>query len=205
VPQNFFFEQAQPEVRELVLKATRTLASLGAVVHEVRIPSLRYLSFMDAAIVNESRTFLLPFARRGPEAFADRTIWEKVIISQFVRAADTMKAARVRNLIRKEFMETMEKVDILAMPTNICPAFPIEPKSNLTDNTTLTFPFNLVGIPAISLPCGFTSEGLPVGLMLAGRHWEDDVVLRTAYAYEQAATGGYLVPPVVKEASGQPQ
>ena len=51
-----------------------------------------------------------------------------------------------------------------------------------------------LGMPAISVPCGFASDGLPVGLMLAGRHWEDDLILRAAYAYEQEATGGYQVP-----------
>ena len=82
------------------------------------------------------------------------------------------------------------------------PSFPIENSEArraatlASTSVTLTAPFNLTGHPAISVPCGFSADGLPVGLMLAGRHWEDDVVLRAAYAYEQAATGGYTPSPI---------
>ena len=113
-----------------------------------------------------------------------------------------MKAAQVLNLIRREFLSVMEEVDVLAMPTTVSPAFPIDEPSPSSEEgssataTRLTFPLNFMRTPAISVPCGFTSKGLPVGLMVAGRHWEDDVVLRVAHAYEQAATGGYAIPPM---------
>jgi len=202
VPQDFFFEQATPEVRELVGKAIDTLRSRGAEVRDVRIPSLAYMSLADAAWVNEARTFLLPFVPRGPGAFADRSIWDRLVLGEFVRTADTLKAMRLRNLIRREFLAVTEEVDLLAMPTNATPAFPIEAAGADRDRTLtstsvlLTAPLNLVGMPAISVPCGFSADGLPIGLMLAGRHWEDEVVLRAAYAYEQAATGGYATPPI---------
>ncbi len=136
--------------------------------------------------------------------FADQTIWERVVAGQFVRRSHVMKAAQLLNSIRGEFLRVMEEVDLLAVPTTATPAFPIDelnPASREQEGTSitatrLTFPFNFIGMSAISIPCGFTAAGLPVGLMLAGRHWEDDVVLRAACAYEQAATGGYAVPPV---------
>jgi Asp-tRNA(Asn)/Glu-tRNA(Gln) amidotransferase A subunit family amidase len=62
--------------------------------------------------------------------------------------------------------------------------------------TSLTAPLNLTGMPAVSVPCGFTSDGLPVGLTIAGRHRADALVLRVAYAAEQATTGGYQPPPI---------
>jgi aspartyl-tRNA(Asn)/glutamyl-tRNA(Gln) amidotransferase subunit A len=80
------------------------------------------------------------------------------------------------------------------------PAFPIaegEPgTTTAVSATALTAPSNLTGMPAVSIPCGFTADGLPVGLTIAGRRWEDDLVLRVAYACEHATTGGYVPPPV---------
>ena len=150
--------------------------------------------------MNEIRPFLLSYARQGPQGFADPTIWDRVILGELLRASDIVKAARLRTLIQQEFQATMREVDLLAMPTNISQAFPIEAAEPggpaASGSSNLTGPLNLTGMPAVTLPCGFTPDGLPVGLTLAGRHWEDDVVLRAAYAYEQAATGGYKVPPI---------
>src|SRR5215207_8522220 len=104
--------------------------------------------------------------------------------------------------MREEFLGVMETVDVLAMPTTPTPAFPLEEAARtegrdwITGTTSLTYPFNLLGMPVISVPCGFSAAGLPIGLMLAARHWEDDLLLRTAYAYEQAATRGYAAPPI---------
>jgi aspartyl-tRNA(Asn)/glutamyl-tRNA(Gln) amidotransferase subunit A len=203
VPQNYFFDRTSPEVKAMVLRAIDQLAALGAEVHEVQIPSLDHIGLARAASGTESALYLLPFARQGPSAFADESIWERVVLHQFVRRTHAMKAAQVLNLIRREFLDVMEGMDILATPTTVSPAFPIgEPESSLEEDasttaTRLTFPFNFVGMPAVSVPCGLSAEGLPVGLMLAGRHWEDDLVLQVAFAYEQAATGGYALPPIM--------
>jgi aspartyl-tRNA(Asn)/glutamyl-tRNA(Gln) amidotransferase subunit A len=205
VPQNYFFDDASAEVRNAVHEAVEVLGSLGASVHEVHLPSLKYIPLMGSAAVNESRAFLMPFALQGPRAFADESIWERVMVGELVRTADTLKAARLRNLMREEFLGVMESVDLLAMPTTPTPAFPLEEAARtegrdwITGTTSLTYPFNLIGMPAVSVPCGFSSTGLPIGLMLAGRHWEDDVVLRVAYAYEQAATHGYVPSPPAGE------
>jgi aspartyl-tRNA(Asn)/glutamyl-tRNA(Gln) amidotransferase subunit A len=205
VPRNFFPDHAAPEVQAAVMRAIDMLVSLGAEVHEVRIPSLQHMPLMSGANWNESRSYLLQFARLGPSAFADQTIWERQIVGQFLRAADLAKLMQLRSLIRREFLAVMETVDVVATATTPSAAFPIDPHGllagakpgeNHVDITNLlTYPYNLVGMPAISLPCGFTPEGLPVGLMLAGRHWEDDVVLRTAYAYERVTAWAYAIPP----------
>ncbi|MBI4491524.1 MAG: amidase [Chloroflexi bacterium] len=207
VPQNFFFERASQEVREVVTRAIGTLGSLGAQLREVRIPSLQHMHLVEPATWNESRIYLLPLVRRGPTAFTDQSIWERLVLAQLTSGIELMQAARLRNLIRQEFLAALAEVDVLAMPTNTSVAYPIAergalaggmPRSHPANATQLTFPFNVTGLPALSVPCGFTQEGLPVGLMLAGRHWEDEVVLRAAYAYEQAATGGYAVPPITE-------
>ncbi|MPZ15298.1 MAG: hypothetical protein GEU73_12885 [Chloroflexi bacterium] len=204
VPSDYFFEQAAEQVEVLVRAAVSTLESLGAEVREVRLPSVRHTPLVDVASTAESRAFLLPFARLGPEAFADRSIWDRLVVGEFLRMSDFLKASRLRNLIRREFLTAMEQVDVLAMPTAASPATPLEApptlpngdRNPLTMTTTLTAPFNYVGMPAVSVPCGLSPDGLPIGLMLAGPHWRDDLVLRVAYAYEQAATGGYMAPPI---------
>src|SRR6266542_4254641 len=170
VPRNFYFELATPEVADIVNKGIAALAAVGAEIVEVDIPSLQYMSLTDPAWVNEIRSFLLPFAKEGPRNFADRTVWERVVLGELVRAADIVKALRLRSVIESEFQAAMQKVDVLAMPTS--------------------------ATPAVSVPCSFTAGGLPVGLTIAGRHWEEALVLRVAYAAEQATTGGYLAPPI---------
>jgi aspartyl-tRNA(Asn)/glutamyl-tRNA(Gln) amidotransferase subunit A len=205
VPRQFFFEPAEAEVQEAVTRALGVLASLGAEVREVEIPALKYISLVEKSVFDEGHSFLLPLLRQGSRAFADPTIWERLIVRQFARPLDIVKTGQLANAIRRDFLAVMEQVDVLATPTTVSAAFPIgtqavsadgKPAGRLESPTLLTFPFNLTGMPAISVPCGFTQEGLPIGMTLAGRHWEDDVVLRAAYEYEQAATGGYTPPPV---------
>jgi aspartyl-tRNA(Asn)/glutamyl-tRNA(Gln) amidotransferase subunit A len=202
VVREFFFEQASREVRQIVETAIGVFASLGADIRQVRIPSLQYMPLAEPAWVNELRTYLLPFLPRGREVFADPAIWDRVVLNEFIRAADTQKALRLRNLMLREFQQVFGQVDLLATPTNMTPAFPIAGSERERDATfastavTLTAPYNLTGHPVISVPCGLSADGLPVGLSLAGRHWEDECVLRAAYAYEQAATGGYAPAPL---------
>lgn len=200
VPRSFYFEHAAPEVAESVNQAIAALAAAGATVTDVTIPSLKYMPLTDPSWVNEIRPFLLPYAKQGPQAFADRTVWERVILGELLRATDIVKALRLRSLIESEFQAALREVDVLAMPTNMTTAFPLaeaEPGGRAAGTATpLTAPLNLTGMPAVSVPCGLTADGLPVGLTIAGRHWEDALVLRVAYACEQATTGGYRPPPI---------
>jgi aspartyl-tRNA(Asn)/glutamyl-tRNA(Gln) amidotransferase subunit A len=152
-----------------------------------------------AAWVDEGQPYLIPLARQGPGAFADRGNWSRVVLNELVRRSHVVKAGRVRTVIQREFQAAMAQVDLLAMPTTPTVAFPIDraaapPTPANPMPATFTMWLNLVGAPAISVPCGL-SDGMPVGLMLAGRHWEDDFVVRAAYAYEQA-TGGFERPPI---------
>jgi aspartyl-tRNA(Asn)/glutamyl-tRNA(Gln) amidotransferase subunit A len=202
VVRKFFFEQATEEVCQRVEEAIGVLGSLGAEIREVEIPSLQYMPLADPAWVNELRTYLKPFLSQGRSVFADPAIWDRVVLHELTRTADTLQALRLRSRILREFQAIFEEVDLLAMPTNMTPAFPIENSEAQRSATlastsvTLTAPYNLTGHPTISVPCGLSAEGLPIALGLAGRHWEDALVLRAAYAYEQAATGGYSPAPI---------
>jgi aspartyl-tRNA(Asn)/glutamyl-tRNA(Gln) amidotransferase subunit A len=94
--------------------------------------------------------------------------------------------------------EVFDRVDLLAMPTTLGTAVEIE-----TGDLSATFklirntnPLNLLGVPAISVPCGFTEGGLPIGMQLVGRWWDDGTVLRAAHAYQQATDWHTRLPPV---------
>lgn len=201
VPQKFFFDQAAPEVAAIVRQAVEQLEGLGAEIRAVEFPSLQHVSFA-ATGASEATAYLMPLVLRGRSAFTDESLWQRLVVGQFARGEDLKQGARVRSLISGEFRAAMEQVDLLAVPTMTTAAPTIEEAldpGGAQALTLLTTPFNLTGIPTVSLPCGFTAEGLPVGLSLAGRHGEDDVVLRAAYAYEQATSGGYVAPPMAGE------
>jgi aspartyl-tRNA(Asn)/glutamyl-tRNA(Gln) amidotransferase subunit A len=106
--------------------------------------------------------------------------------------AHYLKAQKVRTLIRRDFEQAFEKVDVIVGPTSPTTAFQLGEKSNdplamyLSDIYTVTG--NLAGIPGLSIPCGFSNEGLPIGLQISGRHFEEGRILQAAYAYESAAS-----------------
>ena len=101
-----------------------------------------------------------------------------------------LKALKVRTLIKKDFDAAFLNNDVIITPTTPTPAFKLG--ENITDplqmylNDIYTISANLAGIPAISIPCGFTEDGLPVGIQILGRPFEEGIVLKVAYALEQA-------------------
>jgi len=99
------------------------------------------------------------------------------------------KAQRVRTLVRRDFQEAFERVDVLAAPTTPGVAFTLGEKTDPLQmylNDILTIPVNLAGLPGVSVPAGFTTSGLPIGLQLIGRAFDESTVLRAAHAYQQA-------------------
>src|SRR5207244_5142632 len=100
-----------------------------------------------------------------------------------------LKAQRVRTLLTRDFEQAFQKVDAIITPTTPTPAFKLGEKSDdplamyLADIYTVTA--DLVGIPGLSVPCGKTKAGLPIGLQVLGKHFDESTVLRVAYAVEQ--------------------
>ena len=118
----------------------------------------------------------------------------RILLGTFVLSAGYyeayyLKGQKVRTLIRQDFDQAFKEVDVILSPTSPSPAFKIGEKSNdplamyLSD--IYTIPANLAGIPALSVPCGFTGSGLPIGLQLMGRAFEEETILRVAHQYEQ--------------------
>lgn len=131
-----------------------------------------------------------------------RVLLGTYVLSQGYYDAFYLKAMKVRTLIKQNFDEAFKKCDIIAMPTAPTPAFKLGEKLQdplqmyLSDIYTISA--NLAGVPAISVPCGFSKEGLPIGLQLLGRPFEEDVLLQVAHAYQQASAW-HLKKPVLKE------
>jgi aspartyl-tRNA(Asn)/glutamyl-tRNA(Gln) amidotransferase subunit A len=112
-----------------------------------------------------------------------------------------LKALKVRRLIKNDFDRLFENADLVVGPTSPTPPFKLGEKVDdplamyLSDIFTVTT--NLAGLPAISIPCAFTQDGLPIGLQLQGRAFEDTTVLRVAHAFEKALGIAPKVAPVV--------
>jgi aspartyl-tRNA(Asn)/glutamyl-tRNA(Gln) amidotransferase subunit A len=104
-------------------------------------------------------------------------------------AADYVQAQRARSRVKREFAETLQQVDVIAVPTSARPAATFaafDPFSTMLP-PSFTAPFNETGMPAISIPCGFNQAGLPIGLQIAGKPFDESAVLGVAYAYQQHA------------------
>ena len=111
-----------------------------------------------------------------------------------------LKAQQVRTLIRRDFDNAFADVDAVVLPTTPTPAFRLGERTNdpvqmyLADVFTVSAP--LAGLPALSVPCGFTSEALPIGLQLIGRPWDEATLLQIGHAYDNATEWTRRVPPV---------
>jgi aspartyl-tRNA(Asn)/glutamyl-tRNA(Gln) amidotransferase subunit A len=124
---------------------------------------------------------------------------------RYLLATDYVKSQRARTLLKQSFAEAFERVDVIASPT--LPAFPpvigevYVQSGHLREHVIDAFlrfniPYNLTGLPAISLPCGFGSNGLPIGLQIAGRAFEEGAILQTAHAYQVHTKWHFSRPPI---------
>lgn len=194
VPREYFFEGLDPEVERAVYDAIDVLKGLGAAIHEVSWPALRYTTLAALILVLvEAAAFHEPWLRTQPEAYqpdiALRLKW-----GLLVPAAAYLKAQRLRARICHDAARLWTEVDVLAVPATAIAAPRLgETQVRLATRETsmreallrLMRPFNLTGLPALSVPCGFTSAGLPIGLQIAGKPFDEATVLRVGHAYEQ--------------------
>lgn len=211
IPTSYFFDDAPAEVEETVREAARTFESQGATVEEVDLSAFYEIPLALAAAQHESQSVLLPYALARPDGFATPEIRYRILAGEFVSATDHRRGMQVRNEIRARVARVFEKVDVVLTPCNSTTAFPIDaqqvevgggksvdldrPGAQSRLTTRLTLPWNLVGVPAISIPSGRYVDGLPVGLQLSARRLHEARLLRVAAAYE-AAAGGFRPPPL---------
>ena len=206
VPREHFFPTATAEVADLVRNGVRVLEDLGASVREVSLP-LAGVSTHAANVITRSESAAYHehwLATQGDDYSPD--IRHRLETGFYFSAVDYIKAQKIRTLVRQEFDRVMDEVDLIVAPTTPVPATPIgspEPvgapgseQEGILLLVTLTRPHNVTGLPAISIPCGFTADGLPVGMQLGGRALGEATVLRAAHAYQQATDWHARRPPV---------
>jgi Asp-tRNA(Asn)/Glu-tRNA(Gln) amidotransferase A subunit family amidase len=189
VPRAYFFEDLDAEVAQAMEHALGGISTLVAEVREVQleVPTDRRLQ------AAESYAYHAANVAKSPELYEPETV-RRIRSGESVSAAEYMERRRELDEARRSIGQVFADVDLLVTPTMPMPAPAIaDLKANpealrpaelkLLRNTR---PFNVWGLPAISLPCGFTQGGLPIGVQIAGPHWREDLVLRLAHAYELA-------------------
>ena len=201
LPRHFFFDprpSVDPEVQATVETAVKELESLGARVEEVTIPSLEYVRSANSIIMlTEAYSFHADNLRNRPGDYGQQAR-VRFRTGGLFSAYDYLQATKIRQVAKREFAQALEKVDVLVSPTMTQPAAPFQgydPATTARD-PSFTAPYNFTGLPAISVPCGFTQKGLPVGMQIAGKPFAEPDILRVAHTYERHAGWYRRRPPV---------
>jgi aspartyl-tRNA(Asn)/glutamyl-tRNA(Gln) amidotransferase subunit A len=213
IPKEFFPDGLNKEVSEAVKKAIDELKKLGAEIHEVSLPASPYgLAAYYVLAPSEASSNLARYdgvryglrvpgenivemysktraAGFGPEV-KRRIMLGTYALSSGYYDAYYLKALKVRRLIKQDYDKAFEKVDVIATPTAPNPAFRFGEKTGdplaMYLEDVFTVSINITGMPGLSVPCGMSKSGLPIGLQLIGKPFDEATLLRTAYAYEQA-------------------
>ncbi len=213
LPKEYFISGLAPEVRKAVEEAIIVYEKLGAKIEEVSLPhtgyavAVYYIIAPSEASANLARYDGVKYGYRTKNAVDLRSSYyhsrsegfgpevkRRIMLGTYALSSGYYeayygKAQKVRRLIAQDFNEVFEKVDLLLTPTAPTPAFKIGEKTDdplqmyLSD--IFTIPCNLAGLPGISIPCGFSPSGLPIGLQLLGRAFEEETILRAAWHYQQ--------------------
>ncbi len=225
VPAEFFGEGLDPDVDEAVRAAIEELKSLGGEIKEIRLPrtdaavAVYYVIATAEASSNlarfdgvkfglrakETKDLLELYMKTRQEGFGPE-VKRRIMLGTYALSSGYYdayygKAQAVRTLICQDFTEAFKEVDLIVTPVTPTPAFKLGEKSEdplqmyLSDIFTISV--NLAGLPAIALPCGFSRAGLPIGLQLIGRAFQEETLLRAAHAYEQS-TQWHLKKPVIR-------
>ncbi len=214
VPKEYLGEGVGEEARNSVLEALKVLEGLGAEWEEVSLPHSKYalaayylLSSSEASAnlsrfdgvryghrTDNAETLIEMYKQTRAEGFGEE-VKRRIMLGTFSLSsgyydAYYKKAQKVRTLIKKDFEDVFEKYDVIVGPTTPTPAFKIGEKVDdpltMYANDILTIPVNLAGVPGISVPCGFAANGLPLGLQMIGKHFDESTIYRAAHAFEQA-------------------
>jgi aspartyl-tRNA(Asn)/glutamyl-tRNA(Gln) amidotransferase subunit A len=214
VPVEFFGEGLDPEVEQAVRAAVEELKNLGGDIKEISLPrtdaavAVYYVIATAEASSNlarfdgvkfglrakETRDLLDMYLKTRQEGFGPE-VKRRIMLGTYALSSGYYdayygRAQAVRTLIRQDFNQAFEEVDLIATPVTPTPAFKlgakVEDPLQMYLSDIFTISVNLAGLPAVALPCGFSKSGLPIGLQLIGRAFEEETILRAAHAYEQS-------------------
>ncbi len=197
IPRRYFYDDLDEEVRAAVEQALAVIGTLVAQVPDVQIE----VSSDRTVQAAESFAYHAYNVAQTPELYQPETL-RRIRSGENVSAAQYIQHRQELDQERRHAQTFFADVDLLVTPTMPIPAPAIadlkrDPAALRPAELALlrnTRPFNVWGLPAISVPCGFTKSGLPIGLQIAGPHWREDLVLRLAHAYEQATEWHGLCP-----------
>lgn len=207
LPRQQYVGRCEPAVEAAFDEAVKTLESLGARVSEIDLPRVRYaLVASSTTMYAEVTAAHAQWIRERPGDYGEDTR-TRIELGFAVNAVDYSRAQRLRRWIADEYADAFAKIDLLACPTTPQVATPIsgglaalqDPGFVVADSPyNLLRLFALIGAPAISVPCGFSPDGLPVGLTIAGRPFDERTVIQLAAAYEGATDWHERRPPIGK-------
>jgi aspartyl-tRNA(Asn)/glutamyl-tRNA(Gln) amidotransferase subunit A len=225
IPKEYFIGGIQPEVEEKVRAAIFSLQELGAEIHEVNLPHTEYalpVYYLLAPAEASANLARFDGVRYGPRVEGD-SLWDvfyktrgekfgdevtrRIMLGTYALSAGYYdafygQAQKVRTLIKRDFEQVFHQVDAIACPVAPTTAFKIgahgdDPLAMYLEDV-FTLPANLAGVPGLAFPVGFDQAGLPVGMQLMGRHFDESTLFRLAHAYQQV-TDWHLRKPVIGE------
>jgi aspartyl-tRNA(Asn)/glutamyl-tRNA(Gln) amidotransferase subunit A len=205
IPKEYFDAPLEPQVATFVRRAISLLEELGAFVTEVSFPMFSLSQALSSAItMAEAAACYHDFlVQNGDKLYPPVRL--RLEAGLFISATDYLRAQQVRSLFNRQVQQLFREVDLLAGPTeSITAPKLLETRVEVGEHTLgvtaaltqFTRPYNITGSPAISIPCGFSDAGMPIGFQLAGKPFDELSVLRAAYAYEQATDWHLQRPPV---------
>ena len=188
IVRKFFMEDGDPEVTAAIEAALPVLEDLGAIIEEIELPHIEdAFKAGTLTIVCEGVTYHADHLKTRPDAFSPQCRAD-LELGRLYKATDYIQAQRLRRHLMETVAEIMAPLDALIMPTSPITATSAEgnPPDHPVYRVRNTIPFNFLSLPAISIPCGFSTEGLPVGLQIVGKAFDEAGILQIAHAYEQA-------------------
>lgn len=205
LPRQMLEVNVSQEVQTSVRSAAEVLRDLGMTVDEIDLPRVDdALAAQRTIILSEAAAYHQAYFPAMADEYSPR-LREQLALGLAIPAAQYVQAQRIRRVVVEAFGEVLRRVDLLLVPGAPVEAMPIGEQTLVVDGKVLQSPraisrltnvFNITGLPAIALPCGFSRNGLPLGMQLVGRPFADGLVLAAAHAYEHAA-GWYLRTPDV--------
>ena len=199
VPSNYYFDMLDSEVEAAVRRSIGTLEELGAELQEVSLPSMQYAGALRIAAMADGVVTHEPYLRSHRQDYGPDVLY-RTIPGQFVLGRDYAKALKVQRIIQEEYARALQQVDFLVTPTAPVPAPRIDakyigmagvehrvrgPGSSLVSRNTS--PLNATGLPAITVPCGFTQSGLPIGVQFITGPFQEGLLFQVAYCYEEVS------------------